>query len=68
MITRRRANVLLTADINSANINKPCAEREKRKEFTVCTSGGLPTKILNMHYVQLHSDLRLLAIFDLKVT
>ena len=31
MITRRRANVLLTADINSANISKLWAEGKKEK-------------------------------------
>lgn len=31
MITSRRANVLLSADINSANISKPWAEEQEKK-------------------------------------
>lgn len=44
MITSRRANVLLTADINSANISKPWAEGKKRKQLIMFIFRDLLTK------------------------
>lgn len=43
MITSRRANVLLTADISSANISKPWAE-EQEKKTTGCVYSWRPVQ------------------------
>lgn len=45
MITRRRASVLLIADINSAKISKPWAEGDEGKSFALGPSGRLPPRV-----------------------
>ena len=45
MITRRRARVLLIADINSANISNPWADGEEGKPFALGPPGRLSPRL-----------------------
>lgn len=58
MITRRRASVLLIADINSAKISKLWAEGGRRKIIRPGSIWTPAAKSLNAYCVQLRPDLR----------